>query len=104
MTPLKRPEKAGLILKELLRNLGIDKRIEEYEAYLSWEHAVGEKLAPLSRAKSVKDGVLLVEVKGCAWMSEIKMMKKEILEKLNRGKERGRIRDIVLVQWRGRNG
>ena len=37
-------------------------------------------------------------------MSEINMMKMEILEKLNLGKGRGKIRDLILVQWGDRNG
>jgi len=104
MTSARRPERVGNILKELLSNLGIDKKIEEYEAFFEWGRTVGEKIAGVSRAKSVRDGILIVEVKGSVWMSEISMVKHEILKKLNKGKDRGKIKDIVLVQWRGRNG
>ncbi|MFQ6103969.1 MAG: DUF721 domain-containing protein, partial [Candidatus Glassbacteria bacterium] len=85
MPTQERPEKIGKILKELLHNLGIDKRIEEYEAYFSWDKVVGDKISKISRVKSVKDGLLFVEVKGSVWMSEIKLMKPEILERLNSG-------------------
>jgi len=101
MTPARKPVKVGSILKELLNNLGIDKRIEEYEAFFDWKKTVGEKIASVSRAKSVRDGILIVEVKGSVWMSEISMVKHEVLVKLNKGKNRGKIRDIILVQWRG---
>ena len=99
-----RPEKIGKILSELLHNLGLDKRIEEYHAFLSWDRVVGEKIAGISRPKGVRDGRLLVEVRGSVWMSEINMIKRDILAKLNEGKKRGRLRDIVLVQWREKNG
>jgi predicted nucleic acid-binding Zn ribbon protein len=104
MNPIERPEKIGSILKELLQNLGIDKRIEEYDALLAWDGIVGEKIASLTRVKHVRDGILFVEVKGAVWMSEIQMMKNEIIDKLNEGRDRGKIRELVLLQWRGRNG
>jgi predicted nucleic acid-binding Zn ribbon protein len=102
--PAKSPERVGSILRNLLQNLGLDKRIEEYDAYFSWDRIVGEKIAGVTRVKSVRDGVLVVEVKGSVWMSEINMVKHQLIEKLNEGKNSGAIKDIVLVQWRGRNG
>ncbi len=104
MTQLKRPEKIGPILKSLLRNLGLDKKIEEQEALMSWDQVVGDRIDSISRVKLVRDGKLYVEVKGTVWMSEIQMMKIEIIEKLNKGKQRGKIHDLILLQWRDKNG
>jgi predicted nucleic acid-binding Zn ribbon protein len=103
MGSAEKPERVGYILKRLLKNLGIEKKVEEQEVFFSWNRIVGERLTNVSRVKNVKDGVIFVEVKGSAWMSEISLMKHLICEKLNEGKARGTIRDIVLTQWRERN-
>lgn len=99
-----RPERVGNILRKLLENLGLDKRVEEYDAVSSWPEAVGEKISDVSRAVGVRGSRIVVEVKGSVWMSEIQMMKNVILERLNAGKGRGVITDVILVQWRERNG
>ncbi len=99
-----RPERIGSILGKLLDNLGLEKRIEEYDAMSSWSEAVGSRIAQVSRAVNVRGGRIVVEVKGSVWMSEITMMKKVVLDRLNAGKRRGIIEDIILIQWRERNG
>jgi predicted nucleic acid-binding Zn ribbon protein len=96
-------EHVGSILRRLLKNFGLEKKIEEQEIALSWSKIVGEKLGKISRVKDVKDGVLFVEVKGSVWMSEISLLKPRLCDKLNEGRGSGTIRDIVLTQWRDRN-
>lgn len=98
-----KPEQLGIIMKRLLQSLGLEKRIGEYDALLSWNSVVGERIAKVSRVKHVKNGILFVEVRGSAWMSEIGLMKNRILERLNEAGGKGTIRDIVLSQWRERN-
>ncbi|MGE0615164.1 MAG: DUF721 domain-containing protein [Bacteriovoracia bacterium] len=59
-------------------------RMDEAKALARWEEAVGPQIAKHSRAVSVKNGVLWVEVDHPIWRSELHHRKAQILEMLNR--------------------
>lgn len=84
------------ILPGLLRRLGIAKEVASQEALAAWGPAVGPHIAAVTRATAVANGVLFVSVRSSAWMSELNMMKRELLRKLNAGCTEGRIERIVF--------
>ena len=63
-----------------------------------WDEVVGAHIARVTRAKGCRGGTLFVEVAGAAWMTELNMMRRTLLERLNEDRERGRIERIVFVQ------
>ena len=84
------------ILPGLLRRLGIAKEVASQEALAAWDPAVGPHIAAVTRATAVANGVLFVSVRSSAWLSELNMMKRELLRKLNAGCTEGRIERIVF--------
>ena len=73
----------GSAIQELVKSLGIQKKLQEYDAVVYWEQAVGERVAQMTKATRIVQGVLFVQVKTSTWRNELTLRKKEIIEKLN---------------------
>jgi predicted nucleic acid-binding Zn ribbon protein len=65
-------------------------------AYLGriWDAAVGAPICDNARPFAVKGSLLLVHVSSSVWLHQLRFLKAEILEKLNRGLAHGKITDI----------
>ena len=92
------PEPVGGVLAELLERLGIRERVERSATAARWERVVGPHIARVTRVGGIKGGTVFIEVAGAAWMTELNMMRRKLLGRLNRGRTRGRIERIVFVQ------
>ena len=66
-----------------------------------WAERVGERIATVTRPKSLSDAVLFVEVQTSPWLMELNMMRQGILERLNEGREDVPIKKIVFVLMDG---
>ena len=73
----------GSALDELVKGLGIQKKLQEYDAVVYWEKVVGERIAQVATATRILQGVLFVHVKTSTWRNELTLRKKEIIDKLN---------------------
>jgi predicted nucleic acid-binding Zn ribbon protein len=73
----------GSALDELVKGLGIQKKLQEYDAVVYWESVVGERIAQMTTATRILQGVLFVHVKTSTWRNELTFRKKEIIDKLN---------------------
>ena len=71
-------------IDELVNGLGIQKKLQEYDAVVNWEKIVGERIAQRTTAIRIQQGVLFVHVKTSTWRNELTLRKKEIIDKLNR--------------------
>ncbi len=70
-------------------------RLEAATAVDAWADAVGPQIAAVARARSVSaDGVLFVDVTTNAWMTELQMMERELLARLNGPDGPARVRKI----------
>jgi predicted nucleic acid-binding Zn ribbon protein len=79
-TPIK---SVGLALEELTKSLGIEKKLQEYDAVVYWEKFVGEQISKVTKATSIVKGVLFVQVKTGTWRNELTLRKRGIIEKIN---------------------
>jgi predicted nucleic acid-binding Zn ribbon protein len=70
-------------IDELVKSLGIQKKLQEYDAVVYWEKAVGERIAQVTTATRIQQGILFVHVKTSTWRNELSLRKKEIINKLN---------------------
>jgi len=66
------------------QHLGIAKKVQQYSVINSWEAIVGEKIASVSTARKIENGILFVDVKTGAWRTELVMRKVEILERIHK--------------------
>ncbi|MBC7186195.1 MAG: DUF721 domain-containing protein [Calditrichaeota bacterium] len=82
------------VLDELLRNLGIERRVKEQMAIALWPKAVGERIARVSTPVRIRDGILFVRVTSSTWRNELVLHKREILKRVNETVGRAVIEDI----------
>lgn len=85
----------------LLKKLGVAEQVERAAVFDEWEERVGERIAERARPVRINEGTLFVEVESSSWMMELQMMKRELMERLNAGRESGRIEKLVFVQGGG---
>jgi len=90
----KSAEKVGGIIPQVLKNLGLDKKIEELRVIDCWEEIVGERIARVTKAKEVRDGVLFVEVSTGAWLQELSFRRKQIVALIRKKFKSAGIKDI----------
>ena len=73
----------GTALDELIGDLGIGKKLQEYDAVVLWDTAVGDRIAQMATAVKIVQGTLFVRVKTSTWRNELTLRKNQIKEKLN---------------------
>lgn len=67
---------------------------EEQEAVLHWRRIVGENLARLARPLYVEDGVLHLAVASPVVANELRLWKRELLQKLDQHAPKSQVRDL----------
>ncbi len=96
MTRGEGPKRVGDVLGGVLERAGIRTQLEHQSVLEEWSDLVGPGIARLTRARSVFDGVLVVEVRSSAWLMELDMMKRDIMARVNAGRS-SRIERLVFV-------
>jgi predicted nucleic acid-binding Zn ribbon protein len=97
-----RPRAVGDVLQEYLKSSGLEERLEEAAVLPEWAERVGPAIAAVTEpVRTSAAGVLVVAVRSSAWLSELKLMEREILRRLNEGRARGRIQRIRFVMADG---
>lgn len=96
-----KPTRLADALGEFLASSGLAERIEEASAVPQWGERVGTAIADVTMPLRVEHGTLVVAVRSSPWLAELKLMEREILRRLNAGRERGRIRRIRFVMQDG---
>ncbi|MDE0073227.1 MAG: DUF721 domain-containing protein [Gammaproteobacteria bacterium] len=90
------PEKVGDVLERVLRRRGLAREMEYQKLLEDWPRLVGPGLARMTRARSVRDGVLVVEVPSSSWAMELNLRRRQIMARLNAGRS-VRIKRVMFV-------
>lgn len=100
------------MLDDVFEHIGIRERVEKARTAARWEEIVGPHIAGVTQVGRVRGSTLFIEVAGAAWMTELAMMRRTLLRRLNEDRDHGRIERIMFVQaenadaatpsWRGR--
>lgn len=93
---MKKVERAGKILKQLLGDKGLDETLSRYQAWLIWDQVVGAQIANRARPLRFRQGILEIQVDHPVWMQQLQMMKPQILAKLRAQLPHADITDIYL--------
>ncbi|HWV57006.1 MAG TPA: DUF721 domain-containing protein [Longimicrobiales bacterium] len=96
-----RPSPLSDEIRRYLERSGIAERIEQAGAVPAWPDAVGPAIAAVTTPLRVDQGVLIVAVRSSPWLMELKLMEREILARINDGRERGAIKRIRFVMADG---
>ena len=92
------PTRVGAVLSNVLEKHGLREQVQRMEVLELWPEIVGEQLAKVTRARSVADAVLIVEVRSSAWLMELSMMKGDFLARVNERLGDVSLERIVFVQ------
>ena len=97
MTKNEGPKRVREALQKYLDKAGISEKIEAASVVPDWPRLVGDGIAGVTTPLRVTNGVLVVGVKSSAWLSELKLMEREIIKRVNAERVRGRISGIRFV-------
>ena len=90
------PESIGQVLEALIKDLGIERKIKGHQAVALWSEIVGAKIARVTEAHRIEDGVLYVRVQNSVWRNELTMRKPELIRMINVRMKRNTVTDIVF--------
>ena len=85
------PVRLGDVLGGVLEQHGLGDQLKRMAALDLWAEVVGAHIAAVTRARSVAEGTLVVEVRSSGWLMELNMMKGDLLARVN-----GRMADAPL--------
>ena len=98
-------ESVAPVLDRMLSGLKIAERFAAAQATELWTEVVGPEVVARTRAVGVRDGELLVEVRGSVWMGHLSLLRQRFLEEINeRLPEEARLKAIRLVPMRNKEG
>ncbi len=87
----------GNVFTQLFRDLGIDKAIQQNMAVCKWAEIVGERIAQISEAERIENGVLTVKVSSPVWRNELVFMKASLINKVNEALAKTVVKDIKFT-------
>jgi predicted nucleic acid-binding Zn ribbon protein len=90
----KSPREIAGALQDLLREIGIEKPMNQYAALTNWDDVVGEQIAKVTRPDRVDNGILIIKVATAPWRAELTLQRTEILRKVAARIGKGVIKDI----------
>jgi hypothetical protein len=73
----------GEILRKTIQDLGIEKPIHQYDALWLWPKAAGDRIAAVTDATRMSDGIIFIRGKNSAWRNELVFHKRTLIRKLN---------------------
>jgi predicted nucleic acid-binding Zn ribbon protein len=72
------------VMNKLIKDLGIEKKVLDYQVLNIWSDVVGKRIAEISKAEKIENKILIVKVLNSAWRNELLYHKKYIIDKLNK--------------------
>ncbi|MDP3024702.1 MAG: DUF721 domain-containing protein [candidate division Zixibacteria bacterium] len=93
----KGPEILGGVLQNLLKSLGLEKRMKEQDIIINWEKIVGNNIAENTKPFKIEGAKLFLKVKSSSWRNELFYLKKELIAKLNDSAKQELVKDIIFL-------
>ena len=90
------PTKLSEGIAAVLLELGMGKKIRQYEVFNLWESIVGEQIAKVAVAERISGSKLFVRVSRATWRNELIFLKQELITKINRALNEEIISDIIF--------
>ncbi len=86
----------GSLFDKILRDLHIEKKVYQSRAIVVWPKAVGPKISAVTEPERVEDGKLFVRVESPTWRMELILIKRQIIDRVNREIGSQVISDIIF--------
>lgn len=91
------PVRLGDVLGGVLQQHGLERQMKRLAALDLWPEVVGEHIAAVTRARSVSEATLVVEVRSSGWLMELNMMKGDLLSRVNERMADAPLERLVFV-------
>lgn len=96
-------ESVAPVLERMLSGLRLEERFAAAQATELWNERVTPEVKRRTRAVGVRDGELLVEVRGSVWMGHLAVLRQQIMDDINaRLPKEARLRAIRLTPMRSK--
>jgi predicted nucleic acid-binding Zn ribbon protein len=81
-------------LENVLKDYNIKGDIEAHKIFYLWDDIVGEKTARHTKPARIGNNILFVEVDDPIWLTQLRYMKIDILEKIEKKVNKGVLKDL----------
>ena len=90
------PKPLHSVVGTVLQELGLSKKIKQYEVIEAWPTIVGRQIANVATAERIENGILFVHVTRAPWRNELVFLKKELIGKINETMHQKIVSDIIF--------
>lgn len=90
------PRQIDSVIASVLDDLGIHGKIKQYEVLERWQEIVGEQIAKVTHAETIKEGKLFVTVSRSTWRNELVFLKKDLIKRINQAMQQDIVKDIIF--------
>jgi predicted nucleic acid-binding Zn ribbon protein len=90
------PRLIGGAIASTLDQLGLDKKVKQYEVLDVWKEIVGEQIAQVTTADYFSGGKLFIRVSRSTWRNELTFLKQQLIEKVNTAMGEEIVHDIIF--------
>lgn len=92
----KKPKLVGDSLNQILKKYGLFDKIKEHSMFIIWNEEVGQSISLHAQPVFFKQGKLFVTVDNSVWVNELKFLKEQIKEKINKRLGMNKIKEIYF--------
>lgn len=98
MDRLKKNDLTGIgdILKSLKKKTKLGQMLENAEIWAHWPELAGPHLAEHAQPRTIKEGVLRIEVDSAVWMHKFNYHKWAIIKRINRMAGKELVHDVFI--------
>ena len=99
--PKRKPTAVGDVLASVIRQAGLEERMEQAGVLPDWPDLVGDQIATVTTPRSITaDGTLFVAVATHSWMTELQMLERELVRRVNgRLEAKGSAARVERIRW-----
>ena len=90
------PTLIGQSVASVLRQLGLESKVKQYEVIEQWPRIVGNRIAKVATAVRIENGKLFVHVERAPWRNEMVFLKTALIEKINKEMHQEVVKDIIF--------
>ena len=88
--------KVGDIIRKLMKNPKLSKKLDNLDAIDAWEEIIGEPICKYITEQKVYKGILYVKLKSAVVRNELSYKRSELISQINKKAGKELITDIVL--------
>lgn len=90
------PQPLGRLLGRIAKERGWGDRLAGGQVFADWPRLVGPEVAQHTKPVSLKDGVLVVQAESTAWATQLRLLQRQLVQRIGDGVGQGLVRRIKV--------